>query len=209
MSSLRERDEIDAKSTSDVNTIEIKKKRNDNNKTMNYLRAKIILIAEFYEFKIEEMIIVLDELIKTSRVTRTNDVSLMFKLIKTIKKLKEITTRLKKIAIKKKVYQKNSNTWATIARWDVAIIIFDINAKKTSWIFLKRELKIAIKVIEQKKIQLTQKMTSKKIVRKTRNIETKQSSRKNILTTRCHSEEVIVLKINNKKSRKTLRNDED
>ena len=89
------------------------------------------------------------------------------------------------------------------------MIIFNTNAKKTSILFLKRKLKIAIKMIEQKKIQLTQKMTSKKIVRKTRDIETKQSSRKNILTTRCHFEEIIVLKINNEKSRKTLRNDED
>ena len=89
------------------------------------------------------------------------------------------------------------------------MIMFDTNARKTSTLSSKRELKIAIKVIEQKKIQLTQKMTSKEIVRKTRDIETKQSSRKNILTTRCHSEEIIVLKINNEKSRKTLRNDED
>ena len=65
-------------------------------------------------------------------------------------------------------------------------------------------------MIEQKKIQLIQKITSKKIVRKIRDIETKQISRKNILlTARCHSKEVIVLKINNEKSRKTLRNDED
>ena len=64
-------------------------------------------------------------------------------------------------------------------------------------------------MIEQKKIQLTQKITSKKIVRKTRDIEIKQSSRKNILTTRCHFEEIIVLKINNKISHKTLKNDKD
>ena len=96
-----------------------------------------------------------------------------------------------------------------IARRDVAMIMFDTDAKKTSTLSLKRELKIAIKVIEQKKIQLTQKMTSKEIVRKTRDIETKQDSRKNILTTRYHSKEIIVLKINNEKSRKILRNDED
>ena len=89
------------------------------------------------------------------------------------------------------------------------MIISDTDAKKTSTLSLKRELKIAIKMIEQKKIQLTKKMTSKEIVRKTRDIETKQSSRKNILTTRCHFEEIIVLKINNEKSRKALRNDED
>ena len=89
------------------------------------------------------------------------------------------------------------------------MIIFDTNVRKTSTLSSRRELKIAVKVIEQKKIQLTQKMTSKEIVRKTRDIETKQNSRKNILTTRCHSEEIIVLKINNEKSRKTLRNDED
>ena len=41
-SSLRERDEIDAKSMSNVNTIEIKKKRNDDAKTIKDLRAKII-----------------------------------------------------------------------------------------------------------------------------------------------------------------------
>ena len=89
------------------------------------------------------------------------------------------------------------------------MIISNTNAKKISTLSSKRELKITIKVIEQKKIQLTQKMTSKKIVRKTRDIETKQSSRKNILITRCHFEEIIVFKINNEKSRKTLRNDED
>ena len=208
-SSLRERDEIDAKSTSDINTIEMKKKRSDNDKTVKDLRAKIILIAELYEFKVKEMISVFDQLIKTSRVTRTNDVSSMFKSTKTIKKLKEMTTRLKKIAKKKKVCQKKSNTWTTIARRSVAVIMFDTNARKTSTLSSRKELKIAIKVIEQKKIQLTQKMTSKEIVKKTRDIETKQSSRKNILTTRCHSEEIIVLKINNEKSRKTLRNDED
>ena len=64
-------------------------------------------------------------------------------------------------------------------------------------------------MIEQKKIQMTQKMMSKEIVRKTRDIETKQSSRKNILTTRYHSEEVIVLKINNKRLRKTLRSNKE
>ena len=109
-SSLRERDEIDAKSTSDVNTIEMKKRRSDNDKTMKDLRAKVILIAKLYEFRAKEMMSVLDQLIKTSRVTRTNDVSSMFKSTKTIKKLKKITTRLKKIAKKKKTCQKKNNT---------------------------------------------------------------------------------------------------
>ena len=36
------RDEIDEKSTSDVNTIEMKKKRNENAKTVKDLRAKMI-----------------------------------------------------------------------------------------------------------------------------------------------------------------------
>ena len=89
---LRERDEIDAKSTSDVNTIEMKKRRSDNDKTMKDLRAKVILIAKLYEFKVKEMMNVLDQLIKISRVTRTNDVSSTFKSTKTIKKLKKITT---------------------------------------------------------------------------------------------------------------------
>ena len=109
-SSLRERDEIDAKSTSDVNTIEMKKRRSDNDKTMKDLRAKVILIAELYEFRAKEMMSVLDQLIKTSRVTRANDVSSVFKSTKTIKKLKEMTTRLKKIAKKKKACQKKNNT---------------------------------------------------------------------------------------------------
>ena len=64
-------------------------------------------------------------------------------------------------------------------------------------------------MIEQEKIQMTQKMTSKEIVKKTRNIDAKQSSRKNILTARCHFEEIIVLKINNEKSRRTLRSNEE
>ena len=106
---LRERDEIDAKSTTDVNMIKIKKKRNDNDKTIKDLRAKIILIAELYELKAKEIMSVLDQLIKTSRVTRTNDVSSVFKSTKTIKKLKEMTTRLKKIAKKKKTYQKKQH----------------------------------------------------------------------------------------------------
>ena len=122
-SSLRERDEIDAKSTSDINTIEMKKRRSDNDKTVKDLRAKVILIAELYEFRAKEMMNVLDQLIKTSRVTRTNDVSSMFKSTKTIKKLKKMTTRLKKIAKKKKTCQKKSNTWTTIARRDVAMIM--------------------------------------------------------------------------------------
>ena len=89
------------------------------------------------------------------------------------------------------------------------MIKFDVDTKKTSTLSSRRELKIAIKVIEQKKFQMTEKMTSKEIMRKTRDIETKQSSRKNILTARCHFKEIIVLKINNEKSRKILRNDED
>ena len=108
-SSLRGRDEIDAKSTSDANMIEMKKKRNDNDKTVKELRAKIILIAELYKFKTEEMMNVLDQLIKTSRVTRVNDVSSVFKSTKTIKKLKEMTIRLRKIAKKKKTYQRKNN----------------------------------------------------------------------------------------------------
>ena len=59
-SSLRKRDEIDAKSTSDANMIEMKKKRSDNDKTMKKLRAKILLIAELYEFKAKKMMNVLD-----------------------------------------------------------------------------------------------------------------------------------------------------
>ena len=208
-SSLRERDEIDAKSTSDVNTIEMKKKRSDDAKTMKDLRAKMIQIAELYELKAKKMTNALDQLIKTSRVTRTNDVSSTLKSTSTIKKLKKMTARLKKIIEKKKTHRKKSNIWATIARRNVAMITFDINVKTTSTLSSKRELKIAIKVIEQKKIQLAQKMTSKKIVKKTRDIETKQDSRKDILTARCHFKEIIVLKINNEKSRKTLRNDKD
>ena len=158
-SSLRERDEIHAKSTSDANMIEIKKKRSDNDKTVKELRAKIILIAELYKFRAKKMMNVLDQLIKTSRVTRANDVSSVFKSTKTIKKLKEVTTRLKKIAKKKKTYQKKSSTWATIARREVVIIKFNVDAKKTSILSSRKELKIAIKMIEQKKIQMTQKMT--------------------------------------------------
>ena len=41
-SSLREREKIDAKSTSDINTIKMKKKRNDDAKTVKDLRAKVI-----------------------------------------------------------------------------------------------------------------------------------------------------------------------
>ena len=59
-SSLRERDEIDAKSTSDVNTMKIKKKRNDDAKTMKDLRAKIIQIARLYELKAKKMMNILD-----------------------------------------------------------------------------------------------------------------------------------------------------
>ena len=85
--------------------------------------------------------------------------------------------------------------------------IIDVN--KTSALSLKRELKVTIKVIEQKKIQMTQKMTSKEIVRKTRDVDAKQRSRKNILTARCHFEEIIVLKVSNEKSRKALKSDEE
>ena len=172
-SSLRERDEIDEKSTSDINIVEMKKKRSDDAKTMKDLRAKMIQIAELYEFKAKKMMSAFDQLIKTSRVTRTNDVSTTLKSTSTIKKLKKMTTRLKKIVEKKKTHREKSNTWATIARRDVAMIIFDTNAKKTSTLSLKKELKITIKVIEQKSIQLIQKITSKEIVKKTRDIETK------------------------------------
>ena len=103
-SSSRERDEIDAKSTSDVNMIEIKKKRSDNEKIVKDLRAKTILIAEIYKFKVKKMINVLDQLIKTSRVTCTNDAFSMLKSIQTIKKLKKMITRLKKIIKKKKTH---------------------------------------------------------------------------------------------------------
>ena len=153
-SSLRERDEIDKKSTSDVNIVEMKKKRSDDAKTVKDLRAKMIQIAELYKLRAKKMMSAFDQLIKTSRVTRTNDVTSTFKSTSTIKKLKKMIARLKKI-VKKKTHREKSNTWATIARRDVAMIIFDTDAKKTSTLFLKRELKIAIKVIEQKKIQLT------------------------------------------------------
>ena len=109
-SSPRERDEIDERSTSDVNTIEMKKKRSDDAKTMKDLRAKMIQIAELYELKAEKMMSALDQLIKTSRVTRTNDVSTTLKSTSTIKKLKKMTARLKKIAEKKKTHREKSNT---------------------------------------------------------------------------------------------------
>ena len=105
-SSSRERDEIDEKSTSDVNTIEIKKKRNDDVKTTKDLHAKIILIIELYEFKIKKMMSVLDQLIKTTRVTRINDALSTLKSSSTIKKLKKITKQLKKVVKKKKIYKK-------------------------------------------------------------------------------------------------------
>ena len=89
------------------------------------------------------------------------------------------------------------------------MIKFDVDATKTSTLSSRRELKIAMKMIEQKKIQMTQKMTSKEIVKKARDTNAKQSSRKNILTARCHSEEIIVFKINNEKSRKALRSNEE
>ena len=109
-SSLRERDEIDAKSTSDVNTIQIKKKRSDDAETMKDLRAKIIQIARLYELKTKKIMSVFDQLIKASRVTRTNDVSSTLKSTSTIKKLKKMTARLKKIAEKEKTHREKSNT---------------------------------------------------------------------------------------------------
>ena len=66
-----------------------------------------------------------------------------------------------------------------------------------------------MKIIEQEKIQMTQKITSKEIIKKARDTSAKQNSRKNILTTRCHFEEIIVLKINNEKSRKALKSNEE
>ena len=108
-SSSRGRDEIDERSTSDVNTIEVKRKRSDDVKTVKDLRAKIILIAELYEFRAEKMMNVLDQLIKTTRVTCTDDVFSTLKSTSTIKKLKKITTRLKKIAEKKKTHREKSN----------------------------------------------------------------------------------------------------
>ena len=89
--------------------IEVKKKRNDEVKTIKALRAKIILIAELYKFKAKKMMSVLDRLIKTSRVTCTNDVLSTFKSTSTIKKLKKITTRLKKIVEKKKIHKEKNN----------------------------------------------------------------------------------------------------
>ena len=56
---------MNAKSTSDINMIKIKKKRNDNKKTIKDLRAKIILIAKLYKLKAKKMMNVLDQLIKT------------------------------------------------------------------------------------------------------------------------------------------------
>ena len=46
-------------------------------------------------------------------------------------------------------------------------------------------------------------------MKKTRDVETKQRSRRNILSIRYHFEEVIVLKVSNEKSRKTLRSDKE
>ena len=108
-SSLRERDEIDEKSTSDINMIKMKKKRNDDMKTIKCLRAKIILITELHKFKTKKIMNVLDQLIKTSCVTRINDFLSTLKLIQTTKKLKKITTRLKKI-VEKKIHQEKNNT---------------------------------------------------------------------------------------------------
>ena len=108
-SSSRKRDEIDERSTNDVNMIEVKRKRNDNVKTMKDLRAKMILIAELYELKAKKMMNVLDQLIRTARVTCTDDVFSTFKSTSTIKKLKKITTQLKKIVEKKKTHREKSN----------------------------------------------------------------------------------------------------
>ena len=99
------------------------------------------------------MMSVLDQLIKTSRVTRTNDNVSTFRSTSTIKKLKKITTRLKRIVEKKKTHREKNNTWATIARWKIAIIKFDIDAKKTSILSSKRELKIAIKRSNKRKFK--------------------------------------------------------
>ena len=109
-SSSRRRDEIDERSTSDVNTIEMKKKRSDDAKTVKDLRAKMIQIVELYEFRAKKMTNALDQLIKTSRITRTNDVSTTLKSTSTIKKLKKMTTRLKKIVEKKKTHREKNNT---------------------------------------------------------------------------------------------------
>ena len=109
-SSLRERDDIDAKSTSDVNTMKMKKKRSDDAKTMKNLRARVIQIARLYELKAEKMMSALNQLIKTSRVTRTDDVLSTLKSTSTIKKLKKMTTRLKKIVEKKKTHREKNNT---------------------------------------------------------------------------------------------------
>ena len=76
----------------------MKKKRNDDAKIVKDLRARIIQIARLYELKTEKMMSALDQLIKASRVTRTDDVSSTLKSISTIKKLKKMITRLKKIA---------------------------------------------------------------------------------------------------------------
>ena len=108
-SSLRERDDVDEKSTSDFNTIEMKKKRSDDAKTVKDLRAKVIQIARLYELRTKKMMSALDQLIKASRVTRTNDVSSTFKSTSTIKKLKKMTARLKKIVEKKKTHREKSN----------------------------------------------------------------------------------------------------
>ena len=86
---------------------------------------------------------------------------------------------------------------------------FNINTKKTSTLSSKKESKIIIKIVEQKKIQMTQKIASKEIMKKTRDIDAKQNSRKNILITRYRFEKILVLKISNEKSRKALRNDKD
>ena len=73
---------------------------------MKDLRAKIIQIIKLYEFKTKKMMSALNQLINTSRVTRTNDDSSTLKSTSTIKKLKKMTTRLKKIAEKKTILER-------------------------------------------------------------------------------------------------------
>ena len=106
---LRKRDEIDAKSMSDVNTMKMKKKRSDDAKIVKDLRAKMIQIARLCKLRTKKMMIAFDQLIKTSRVSRTNDVSSTLKSTSTIKKLKKMTARLKKIIEKEKTHREKSN----------------------------------------------------------------------------------------------------
>ena len=48
-----------------------------------------------------------------------------------------------------------------------------INTNKTLILSSKEQLKMTIKMIEQEKFQITQKITSKKIAKKTRDIDAK------------------------------------